>query len=96
MLALHYWPERMIWPGQQEYPAHLHIDLLPPFQGAGYGRALMETFYAAAAGAGAAGVHVTVAAANTKAIGFYLRLGFRPLEVAEPGETTVTYLGRPL
>jgi ribosomal protein S18 acetylase RimI-like enzyme len=96
MLALHYRPERMIWPGQQEYPAHLHIDLLPPFQGAGHGRALMETFYAAAAGAGAVGVHVTVLTANTRALGFYRRLGFRPLAVAEPGETTVTYLGRPL
>jgi len=96
LLALHYRPERMIWPGQQEYPAHLHIDLLPPFQGVGYGRALMETFYAAAAGAGAVGVHVTVMTANTRALGFYRRLGFRPLEVAEPGETTVTYLGRRL
>ena len=96
MLALHYQPERMIWPGQQEYPAHLHIDVLPPFQGAGYGRALMETFYAAAAQAGAAGVHVTVMTANTRALGFYRRLGFRPLEVADPDETIVTYLGRAL
>jgi len=96
MLALHYQPERMVWPGLDEYPAHLHIDLLPPFQGTGHGRAMMETFYAAAAGAGAAGVHVTVAKANTSAIGFYHRLGFRPLAVAEPGETIVTYLGRKL
>jgi len=96
MLALHYQPEWMVWPGLDEYPAHLHIDLLPPFQGAGHGRALMETFYAAAAGAGAAGVHVTVATANTRAIGFYRRLGFRPLEVADPDETIVTYLGRAL
>jgi ribosomal protein S18 acetylase RimI-like enzyme len=96
MLALHYRPERLVWPGLDEYPAHLHIDLLPPFQRAGHGRALMETFYAAAAGAGAAGVHVTVAKANTRAIGFYRRLGFRPLEVADPGEPTVTYLGRAL
>jgi hypothetical protein len=40
MLALHYWPERLLWPGLAEYPAHLHIDLLPAFQGAGYGREL--------------------------------------------------------
>ena len=83
-------------PGLEEYPAHLHIDLLPPFQGAGHGRALMETFYAAAAQAGAPGVYVAVTTANTRAIGFYHRLGFRPLEVAPPGETTVTYLGRAL
>ena len=48
----------------------------------------METFYAAAAQAGAAGVHVTVATANTRALGFYDRLGFRPLTIAGPGETT--------
>jgi ribosomal protein S18 acetylase RimI-like enzyme len=56
----------------------------------------METFYAAAAQAGAAGVYVAVTTANTRALGFYHRLGFRRLEVARPGETTVTYLGRAL
>jgi ribosomal protein S18 acetylase RimI-like enzyme len=39
-------------------------------------------------------VHVTVVAANVAAIGFYRRLGFCPLEVADPGERTVVYLGR--
>jgi ribosomal protein S18 acetylase RimI-like enzyme len=56
----------------------------------------METFYAAAAQAGASGVHVTVTTANTRALGFYHRLGFRRLEIARPGETAVTYLGRAL
>ena len=55
MLALHYWPERLLWPGLPEYPAHLHIDLLPAVQGAGHGRALIDTFCAAMADAGAAG-----------------------------------------
>ena len=99
MIALHYRPERLLWPGLEAYPAHLHIDLLPPFQGGGHGRALMETFYAAAAGAGAAGVHVTVAKANIRAIGFSRRLGFRRLEPfspAQPGESSVVYLGREL
>jgi ribosomal protein S18 acetylase RimI-like enzyme len=96
MIALHYRPERLLWPGLDQYPAHLHIDLLPPFQGAGHGRVMMETFYARAAEAGAAGVHVTVGQANTRAIGFYRRLGFRPLDPAEPGEARVVYLGRRL
>jgi ribosomal protein S18 acetylase RimI-like enzyme len=69
MLALHYWPERMIWPGLPGYPAHLHIDLLPGFQGAGYGGRL---------------VHVVVVAGNTPALGFYRHLGFGPLDVADP------------
>jgi GNAT superfamily N-acetyltransferase len=96
MIALHYRPERLLWPGLDAYPAHLHIDLLPPFQGVGHGRALMETFYAAAARAGAAGVHLTVLAANTRAIGFYRHLGLRRLDPAEPGESNVVYLGRKL
>ena len=94
MLALHYRPERLLWPGLPEYPAHLHIDLLPAFQGAGYGRALMARFCDAVSKAGAAGVHVTVVADNVPAIGFYRRLGFEPLAVDDPGP--VVYLGRKL
>ena len=96
LIALHYRPERLLWPGLERYPAHLHIDLLPPFQGGGHGRALMETFYAAAARAGAPGVHLTVLAANTRALGFYHHLGWRRLDPAEPGESAVVYLGREL
>ena len=91
MLALHYWPERMLWPGLPEYPAHLHIDLLPPYQRAGHGRALIDTFCAAVADAGAAGVHVCVASENVPALGFYDRLGFRRLDVDDPGPAV--YLG---
>jgi GNAT superfamily N-acetyltransferase len=94
MLALHYWPERLLWSGLAQFPAHLHVDLLPAFQGAGYGRALMATFCGAVANAGAAGVHVTVVADNVPAIGFYRRLGFEPLAVDDPGP--VVYLGRKL
>ena len=94
MIALHYWPERLLWPGLPEYPAHLHIDLLPDFQAAGHGRRLMAAFCDAVARAGAAGVHVTVVADNVRAIGFYRRLGFGLLDVEDPGP--VVYLGRKL
>jgi GNAT superfamily N-acetyltransferase len=100
LIALHYRPERLLWAGLDQYPAHLHIDLLPPFQGGGNGRALMETFYAEAARAGAPGVHLTVLAANTRALGFYHHLGFRrldpPMGHGAPGESAVVYLGRDL
>ena len=92
MLALHYWPERLLWAGLPEYPAHLHIDLLPAFQGAGHGRALIDAFCAAMADAGAVGVHVCVVSENTRALGFYDRLGFTNLDVDDPGP--VVYLGR--
>ncbi len=44
--------------------------------------------------AGAAGVHVVVVAENVQAIGFYRRLGFTPVEVADRGG--VVCLGRRL
>jgi GNAT superfamily N-acetyltransferase len=89
MLARHYRPEWMLWPGLAEYPAHLHIDLLPDFQGTGHGRRLMQTFCRAVARAGAAGVHVAVVSGNRKALGFYRHLGFEPLQA--DGEAV--YLG---
>src|SRR5512142_2368714 len=45
MSGLHYPPERLLRPGLEAYPANLPIGLLPPVQGGGHGRALMETFY---------------------------------------------------
>jgi ribosomal protein S18 acetylase RimI-like enzyme len=93
MVALLYRPERMLVPELAAYPAHLHIDLLPGAQGAGHGRALIDTFRAAAARAGAPALHVGVDPDNTRALGFYARLGFTPIPVAGAGR--VSYLGRP-
>jgi ribosomal protein S18 acetylase RimI-like enzyme len=59
-----------------EYPSHLHIDLLPPGQGQGYGRRMIDTLLAALVGHGSSGVHLGVRLANRRAIGFYRRLGF--------------------
>jgi ribosomal protein S18 acetylase RimI-like enzyme len=58
------------------YPAHLHIDLHPRAQGRGLGRRLMEILLDALRDRGAPGVHLGVAAANHRAIGFYTHLGF--------------------
>jgi ribosomal protein S18 acetylase RimI-like enzyme len=78
-------PERMLRPELAEYPAHLHIDILPAYQGRGYGRALIETFVEAARGAGAGGIHLVVAVDNTRAHGFYRRVGFEPLPITAEG-----------
>ena len=92
MLRLHSRPERMLVPELAPYPAHLHIDLLPPAQGAGHGRALIDTFLAALAGRGVPAVHLGMVPTNTRARGFYDRLGFT--EVPVPGGGDVTYLAR--
>lgn len=66
-------------PYAEEYPAHLHIDLLPATQGGGFGRALIMTFLDALRERGVRGVHLVAAASNTNAVGFYDRLGFTRL-----------------
>lgn len=91
MVALHLHPERRLVPGLADYPAHLHIDLLPGFQGRGYGRQLMDAFLGAARGAGVRGVHLGMLTVNVKARAFYDRLGFSELDVRDAGP--LTYLG---
>ncbi|ALV31574.1 GNAT family N-acetyltransferase [Streptomyces sp. CdTB01] len=85
-------PERMIVPEVAAYPAHLHIDLLPDWQGRGHGRALMRAFLEALRDRGVAAVHLTMVTANTPARAFYDRMGFHEIAVPDPGP--VTYLGR--
>lgn len=85
-------PERMVVPETAGYPAHLHIDLLPEWQGRGYGRALMRAFLRALREGGVPAVHLCMSTANTAARAFYDRLGFQEIEVPDPGP--VAYLGR--
>jgi len=59
-----------------EYPAHLHIDLLPELQGQGLGRQLIDALIGALRAAGVSGVHAVSFAENTGAVAFYRRLGF--------------------
>jgi GNAT superfamily N-acetyltransferase len=92
MLALHHEPERMIVPELAAYPAHLHIDLLPAWQGKGFGRGLITAFLGGLRAASVARVHLGMEPANTAARAFYDRLGFT--EIPVPGEENVVYLGR--
>ena len=69
-------PERMLIPELDQYPAHLHIDLLPAFQRQGLGRALVRTLIAALQQRGVRGLHLSMDPANTDARAFYDRVGF--------------------
>jgi ribosomal protein S18 acetylase RimI-like enzyme len=81
-------PGRMLRPELAPHPAHLHINLLPDYQGGGFGRALVSEFLAAAAALGVPSVHLNVYTANRAALGFYRRLGWSELPVADPGPWT--------
>jgi ribosomal protein S18 acetylase RimI-like enzyme len=91
MLDLHRHPERMLRPELADYPAHLHIDLMPEWQGRGQGRGLMAAFLDGLRAAGVPRVHLGMAPSNTGAYTFYRRLGFRDLPVEDDG---ALYLGR--
>jgi RimJ/RimL family protein N-acetyltransferase len=91
MLSLHFHPERMNVPALADYPAHLHIDLLPQWQGKGFGRGLMSAFLAGLDAVGVPRVHLAMSPRNAGARKFYDRLGFTELPIGDP---TVVYLGR--
>lgn len=93
MIDLLHHPERMLRPELAGHPAHLHIDLLPEYQGQGYGRRLMSVFLNALHRRGVAKVHLGVSPANTGARAFYDRLGFHEIPVPALAGS-VTYLGR--
>lgn len=75
-----------------EYPAHLHIDLLPRVQGRGLGRQLIERFTETARSRGATGVHLGVSARNRNALAFYARVGLG--HIRDDGRSVI--LGRRL
>ncbi len=63
-------------PELADFPAHLHIDLLPVGQGQGWGRRMIETFLARLRQLEVSAVHLGVGKHNQRAIGFYERVGF--------------------
>jgi GNAT superfamily N-acetyltransferase len=72
-------PEVMEIAEQAEYPAHLHVDLLPAAQGRGWGGKLIGRLRSELADVGVPGVHVALDPGNTLARGFYEHLGFAQL-----------------
>lgn len=89
--TLHH-PEWMLAPELADYPAHLHIDILPSHQGQGFGRRLMHTFWDALRSRGVLAVHLSVSPKNTRALAFYEALGYHPIHVAARSEM-VRHLG---
>lgn len=60
----------------QNYPAHLHIDILPEGQGKGFGKKLIDTFINKLKELKIPALHLEVGKRNTNAIAFYEKYGF--------------------
>ncbi|MGB4135827.1 MAG: GNAT family N-acetyltransferase [Microbacterium sp.] len=80
-------------PYAAEYPAHLHIDLLPEAQGQGLGRRLIETLSEELRRRGVVGVHLVMNADNTNAGAFYERLGMRKRPSGEGSQAYGLHVG---
>ena len=74
-------------PNTAQYPAHLHIDLLPETQGRGLGRRLIETLFAELRRRGVKGLHLGMNPENTGAAAFYERLGMQRLPSDDGGRS---------
>jgi ribosomal protein S18 acetylase RimI-like enzyme len=82
---LYHRPELFVPEQHDDYPSHLHIDLLPRAQGRGLGRALMTDLLGLLASRGSPGVHLAMASDNLRAAAFYAKLGFT--EIARNADT---------
>lgn len=72
-------------PWFDEYPGHIHIDLLPDIQGGGWGRRLMEAYEERLKKLGCKGFHLGVGGRNGRAVDFYRRYGMIELQIAARG-----------
>lgn len=62
-----------------EYPAHLHINILPEYQHMGIGSRLIDTFEKHVKNLGVSGVHLVTSSRNMRAVPFYMKMGYRVL-----------------
>lgn len=62
------------------YPAHLHIDLLPRFQGRGLGKRMVDLWLANMRARGVRGVCLGTGDGNPRAVRFYRAYGFHEVE----------------
>ncbi|MFT5928221.1 MAG: ribosomal protein S18 acetylase RimI-like enzyme [Patiriisocius sp.] len=72
----------------KEYPAHLHIDLLPEAQGRGNGSRLITKFIKNLKQLKIPGLHLGVSKGNSRALAWYPKFGF---EVVEETDSEVTF-----
>lgn len=80
----------------QQWPSHLHIDLLPRVQRRGLGRQLLERLMSQLSEQGSPGVHLCTGGANRSAYLFYQKMGFQEVLRAGPDGKGNVYMARRL
>jgi ribosomal protein S18 acetylase RimI-like enzyme len=68
----------------EDYPSHLHVNLVPRLQSQGLGRQLMNTLMRALREQGSVGLHFFVSSTNHRAADFYRHLGFTVISADGP------------
>ena len=80
-----------------EYPAHLHINILPEYQRSGYGGLLLSAYEDNLRSRGLQGYHLGTGSNNTKGISFYHKHGLELLHtVYKDGQPVTSILGKRL
>ena len=79
-----------------EYPSHMHIDLLERARGQGVGRRMMEQLIEELHRRGSPGAHLGVSIRNQPAVRFYQRLGFQELTRTGTSSDGSIYFGKKL
>jgi len=90
--SLYHHPDHLVPGPPGQFPAHVHIDLLPRAQGRGLGKKMIGIILDELRRRGIGGVHLGVGTVNTRAQAFYRKLGFREL-CRVGGADGCTYMG---
>jgi GNAT superfamily N-acetyltransferase len=80
----------------EEFPSHLHIDLMLRAHRQGHGRRMMNELMDRLRAKGSPGVHLGMSASNDRAYQFYTKLGFTELVRQGTGDDACIYMGKRL
>ncbi|MDE5985479.1 MAG: GNAT family N-acetyltransferase [Eubacterium sp.] len=72
-------------PYAKDYPAHMHIDILPEFQAKGYGGILLTSLCEYLKSNGITGLMLIVDSKNFNAVKFYKKHGFKEIKALAGG-----------
>jgi GNAT superfamily N-acetyltransferase len=93
---LYHHPDYYLPEPYDDFPAHLHIDLMTRAHRQGHGTRMMNQLIDRLRAKGSPGVHLGMAASNDRAHQFYLTLGFADLCRQGVGDDETLYMGKRL